>query len=78
MSIAQFLYFPLIPIKVAINEAIELAKLYSTNSSSTFINGILDAVKSELLEKGMIKKEGKGLIENNPHKKKSKELGRHN
>ncbi|HPD33700.1 MAG TPA: transcription antitermination factor NusB [Candidatus Kapabacteria bacterium] len=74
MTIAQFLYFPLIPIKVAINEAIELAKLYSTNSSSTFINGILDAVKSELLEKNMIKKEGKGLIENNPRKNKSKEL----
>lgn len=70
MSIAQFLYFPLIPIKVAINEAIELSKLYSTNSSPTFINGILDAAKSELLEKNLIKKEGKGLIEDNPRSKK--------
>ena len=70
MTIAQFLYFPLIPIKVAINEAIELSKLYSTNSSPTFINGILDAVKAELLENNLIIKEGKGILDDSPHNKK--------
>lgn len=70
MTIAQFLYFPFIPIKVAINEAIELSKLYSTNSSPTFINGILDAVKAELLENNLIIKEGKGILDDSPHNKK--------
>lgn len=44
MSIAEILFFPDIPPKVTINEAIEIAKIYSTNNSSRFVNGILDAV----------------------------------
>ena len=47
MAIAEFLYFDDIPIKVTINEAIELAKRYSTAQSGRFVNGILDAVGSQ-------------------------------
>ncbi len=48
MAIAEFLYFDDIPFKVTINEAIELAKQYSTAQSGRFVNGILDAVCAEL------------------------------
>jgi transcription antitermination protein NusB len=50
-AIAEFLYFDDIPYKVTINEAIELAKRYSTEQSGRFVNGILDAVSSELQKK---------------------------
>ncbi len=48
MAIAEFLYFDDIPYKVTINEAIELAKEYSTAQSGRFVNGILDAVCADL------------------------------
>ena len=51
MAIAEFLYFDDIPFKVTINEAIELAKRYSTAQSGRFVNGILDAVSTELRKK---------------------------
>jgi transcription antitermination protein NusB len=50
-AIAEFLYFDDIPYKVTINEAIELAKRYSTDQSGRFVNGILDAVSAELQKK---------------------------
>jgi transcription antitermination protein NusB len=50
-AIAEFLYFDDIPFKVTINEAIELAKRYSTDQSGRFVNGILDAVSTELQKK---------------------------
>jgi N utilization substance protein B len=63
MAITEFLYFEQIPTKVTINEAIELAKSYSTRKSGTFVNGILDAILNDLSEKGRIVKKGRGLIE---------------
>ncbi|MBU0508148.1 transcription antitermination factor NusB [bacterium] len=48
MAIAELLYFDDIPYKVTINEAIELAKCYSTAQSGRFVNGILDAISSDL------------------------------
>jgi len=48
MAIAEILYFPDIPPKVTINEAIEIAKVFSTNNSSRFVNGILDAVYNDI------------------------------
>ena len=48
MAVAEFLYFDDIPYKVTINEAIELAKEYSTSQSGRFVNGILDAICAEL------------------------------
>lgn len=51
MAIAEFLYFDDIPFAVTINEAIELAKRYSTEQSGRFVNGVLDAVSAELQKK---------------------------
>jgi N utilization substance protein B len=63
MAISEFLHFEQIPTKVTINEAIELAKSYSTRKSGTFVNGILDAILNDLSSKGRIVKKGRGLIE---------------
>lgn len=63
IAITEFLNFVEIPVKVSINEAIELSKEYSTEKSATFINGLLDSVKTYLNEQGKIIKEGKGLLE---------------
>lgn len=64
MAIGELLVFPSIPVKVTINEYIELAKNYSTPNSRQFINGILDVIAKELKEKGTLKKSGRGLIDN--------------
>jgi N utilization substance protein B len=64
MSIIEFLYFPTIPVKVTLNEYIELAKQYSTPKSSVFINGILDKLLAEFKKDGKLLKEGRGLVEN--------------
>ncbi len=64
MAIAELLEFPNIPVKVSINEYIELAKNYSTPKSRQFINGILDVIAKELKENGSMKKSGRGLIDN--------------
>lgn len=64
MSIAEFISFPNIPVKVTINEYIELAKNYSTPKSRQFINGILDVIAKELQDQGDIRKSGRGLIDN--------------
>ncbi|MAL16183.1 MAG: transcription antitermination factor NusB [Balneola sp.] len=63
MAICELIYFEEIPTKVSINEAIELAKRYSTAKSGRFINGILDAALTDLNEKGRINKKGRGLIQ---------------
>lgn len=64
MAIAELLNFPSIPVKVSINEYIELAKNYSTPKSRQFINGILDVIAKELKDRGSIRKSGRGLIDN--------------
>jgi len=63
MAIAELLYFPSIPIKVTINEYVEMVKNYSTDKSKEFINGILDKVMNELKKAGRINKSGRGLID---------------
>ncbi|MBU0561106.1 MAG: transcription antitermination factor NusB [Bacteroidetes bacterium] len=72
IGIAEILYFPDIPPKVSINEAIEIAKDYSTANSGKFINGILDAILSDLKNSGKLNKVGRGLIEDSIPKKPSK------
>jgi N utilization substance protein B len=63
MSICEFLKFPSIPVKVTLNEYLEIAKEYSTPKSSIFINGILDNLSKEFeINKKMIKV-GRGLIQ---------------
>lgn len=64
MAIAEMLNFRNIPVKVTINEYIELSKNYSTPKSKQFVNGILDVISIELKEKGELKKSGRGLIDN--------------
>ena len=62
MAICEFLKFPSIPVKVTLNEYLELAKEYSTPKSSIFINGILDNLVKELESKKRIVKIGRGLM----------------
>ena len=47
IAVSEFFYFPSIPLKATINEAIELAKKYSTDRSYEFVNGILDKISKE-------------------------------
>jgi transcription antitermination protein NusB len=69
MGICEFLYFPDIPPKVTINELIEVAKIFSTENSGKFVNGILDAILEELKKTDNLKKTGRGLINENSHQK---------
>ena len=62
MALAEAKCFPSIPLKVTLNEYIELSKYYSTDKSHGFINGILDQLFLKLVESGDIKKTGRGLI----------------
>lgn len=62
MALAEAKTFPSIPLKVSLNEYIELSKYYSTDKSHGFINGILDQLFTKLLDSGDIKKTGRGLI----------------
>ena len=73
MGICEILYFSDIPPKVSINEAIEIAKVYSTSSSGKFINGILDAILSDLKLSDKLKKKGRGLMEESLPKSSSKQ-----
>jgi N utilization substance protein B len=62
MALAELQNFPTIPVKVTINEYIELSKMFSPPKSSLFINGILDKLIVKLTEEGKIRKTGRGLI----------------
>ncbi len=63
MALTEMVIFPAIPVKVTINEFIEISKNYSTPKSKQFINGLLDKLALELTEKGLIKKSGRGLLD---------------
>ncbi len=63
MAIAEMIKFASIPVKVSINEYIEVAKNYSTPKSGPFINGILDVVSIKLISEKIIQKSGRGLID---------------
>ena len=62
MALAEAKSFPSIPLKVTLNEYIELSKYYSTDKSHGFINGILDQLFLKLVESGDIVKTGRGLV----------------
>ncbi|SEQ10972.1 NusB antitermination factor [Hyunsoonleella jejuensis] len=62
MGICELHYFPSIPVKVTINEYLEIAKEYSTPKSSIFINGILDKLVKEYKKEGKLNKVGRGLM----------------
>jgi len=63
MAICELIEFKTIPIKVTLNEYIEISKEYSTPKSNVFINGILDSIVKDFLKTGKIIKEGRGLYE---------------
>lgn len=63
LAITELLYFEDIPPKVTIDEAIEIAKKYSTEKSGSFVNGILNAIYKDLNKKGKLVKSGRGLID---------------
>jgi len=63
MAIAEMIKFASIPVKVSINEYIELAKNYSTPKSGLFINGVLDVLSTKLINDKIINKSGRGLID---------------
>ena len=63
MAITEFLRLPYVPVKVSMNEYIEISKYFSTPKSKIFVNGILDKVLKKLKEDNAINKKGAGLIE---------------
>ena len=63
MGLSEILYFPEIPPKVSINESIEIAKDYCTKSSGKFVNGILDAILTDLKNANKLNKIGRGLLD---------------
>jgi N utilization substance protein B len=63
IALTEMVDFQEVPVKVSINEAIELAKQYGSEKSPSFINGLLDALAAELKTEGRIQKVGRGLIE---------------
>jgi transcription antitermination factor NusB len=63
MGVEELLFFPEIPVKVTLNEYLDLAREYSTDKSSQFVNGILDKVLRTAQAKGDIQKRGKGLLD---------------
>lgn len=62
MALCEFKYLSFVPVKVTINEYIEIAKMYSTPQSSKFLNGTLDRILKEWQSSGEINKTGRGLI----------------
>jgi len=62
LAITELVEFPEVPVKVTLNEYIEIAKDYCTAKSSTFVNGILDKIVREMRASGTMKKAGRGLI----------------
>ncbi len=64
VALVEMITYPSIPLKVSINEAIEISKVYSTPKSKQFVNGVLDVLSNELSSKGKIRKSGRGLIDN--------------
>ncbi len=71
MCICELIYFEDIPPKVSINEAIEIARRFSTEKSDKFVNGVLDSILDDLKQSGRMKKTGRGLVETSSRKKTS-------
>lgn len=62
MGLAEASAFPTIPVKVTMNEYVEISKFYGTPKSRSFVNGLLDRLVQQLVQEGQINKEGKGLL----------------
>ncbi|MDB4835057.1 hypothetical protein OAH12_00560 [Cyclobacteriaceae bacterium] len=64
LALNEMAHFSSIPLKVTMNEYIDIAKTYSTPKSNIFVNGLIDSTAKVLQEKGLIKKSGRGLLDN--------------
>ena len=62
IGLAEAVTFPTIPVKVTMNEYVEISKFYGTPKSRSFVNGLLDNLIQQLANEGQINKEGKGLL----------------
>ena len=62
MGLAEAVAFPELPVKVTLNEYVEIAKFFGTPKSRSFVNGILDRLVQNLVNEGKVSKEGKGLL----------------
>ncbi|MCC7233163.1 MAG: transcription antitermination factor NusB, partial [Bacteroidia bacterium] len=62
MALTELVTFPNIPVKVTINEYIDISKEFSTPKSKQFVNGVIDKLASDYLALGKIQKSGRGLI----------------
>lgn len=63
LAICELSHFPSIPVKVTLDEYIEISKLYSSPESKSFINGILDKIVEDFKKENKIVKTGRGLVE---------------
>ena len=61
LGLAEVESFPDIPVKVTLNEYVEISKFYSLPKSSSFVNGLLDRLIAQMREEGKIVKTGTGL-----------------
>ena len=66
MGIHELLDFSEVPVRVTLNEYLDIARTFSTDKSSQFVNGVLDTVLKQLQQQGRIQKAGRGLIEGTP------------
>ena len=62
MGLAETVTFPTIPVKVSMNEYVEISKFYGTPKSRSFVNGLLDRLVQTLVNEGQVAKSGKGLV----------------
>ena len=62
-AVSELKNFPSIPVKVTLDEYIEISKTYSSPKSGAFINGVLDKIVKQLKETNEIVKTGRGLVE---------------
>ncbi|MBQ7812030.1 MAG: hypothetical protein IJ394_05680 [Bacteroidales bacterium] len=62
MGLAEAATFPTIPVKVTINEYVEISKFFGTAKSRSFVNGLLDRLIQRMADEGLVAKEGKGLM----------------
>ena len=66
IAVAELLYFEDIPPKVTLNEAVEVARAFGSDNSAGFVNGVLDAILSDLRAAGRLSKSGRGLVDSAP------------
>ena len=62
IALSEIMEFPGIPVKVTLNEYIDIARFYSTHKSNEFVNGILDKIVADLRKENKIVKTGRGLL----------------